>query len=70
MVEGFIHQSVYHGLSTHFPPICCGNLYPVAEKLTTVGVFFSSNLESWLMACSYCLFTEVSQDTVLVGPER
>jgi hypothetical protein len=48
-----------------FPLSRCGNPYPVAEKLPTVVVFFSSNPESWLMARSYCLFTEVSQRSSL-----
>jgi hypothetical protein len=69
MVEGFIHCSVYHYLSTCFPPSCCGNPYPFVEKLPIVGVLFSSNPESWLMARSYCVFTKVSQDPVLVGSE-
>jgi hypothetical protein len=58
MVEGFNHRSVYQCLSTRFPLSCCGNPYPVAEKLPTVGVFFSLNPELLLMARSYCLFTE------------
>jgi hypothetical protein len=56
MVEGFIHRFVYHCLSTCFPPSGCGNPYPVVEQLPTIGVLFSSNPESWLMAFSYCIF--------------
>jgi hypothetical protein len=48
----------YVSLSVNlFPLSRCGNPYPVAKKLPIVVVFFSSNPKSWLMACSYCLFT-------------
>jgi len=68
MFEGFC--SVYHYLLTCFPPNCFGKPYRVVEQLLTVDVLFASKPKSRLMACSYYLFTEVSQDLVLVRPER
>jgi hypothetical protein len=48
-----------------FPLSRSGNPYLVAEKLPRVAVLFYSNPKSWLVARSYCLFTEVSQRSSL-----